>query len=194
MHKRLTESRFSTRDAGNATLFFIPLYIPQLCMPEAYTRFEACGVDFSPIPDSSSASEVQPTWAQTTENPWTRLQGTPEPDADHAEAVWRWLLQQESFQKSDGSDHFIVVARPWEHVASVRPCSHGLSLVASTPCRKRARRRARSSVCSVGGAVCRTVVVAARIVKERTCTWRCSVPTLARSPRDCCVCTPPRQA
>jgi hypothetical protein len=87
VHKRLSISQLSVRRADDANLFFIPIYAAQLCMNEAYARFQECGVDFKAHSNFT--------------------------------AIWAWLLQQPSFRQSDGADHFMIIARPWDHVAKV---------------------------------------------------------------------------
>ena len=106
MHYRLSQSLLRTDQAAHADLFFIPLYIPQLCMPEAYTRFARCGIDFAAVSNFT--------------------------------AVWRWLLQQPSLKHSNGSDHFLIAARPWDHVSQVR-----------TPSNTRCISRANGLHCSI---------------------------------------------
>ena len=89
LHHRLLHSTFATADPRLATLYFIPIYVAQLCMPEAYSRFAACGVDFAAYSN------------------FTR--------------IWEWLMDQNSFRESNGRNHFFVAARPWDHIANVRP-------------------------------------------------------------------------
>ena len=87
---RLQNSTRTTRDASAADVFFIPL--------------------------STRNSLV----AQMAVRPWRKNCGVDFISGRNITRMWRWLLEQPSFQESDGSDHFLVIEPPKAHMANVR--------------------------------------------------------------------------
>ena len=83
MRARLADSDRVVTDPAEADLFFVPV-----------EAFDAC--------------YAKKSWAQTV----MRECGTDYKQYSDLQGMWRWLLQQDTFRQSDGSNHFIFAEFP----------------------------------------------------------------------------------